>query len=60
MRQNFKAYMRMPPARRRALRERWLAATPEQRERMLERMRERREHQHRAAPDSGVRESPPP
>jgi hypothetical protein len=50
VRENFDAYMRLPPGRRRMLRERWLAATPEERARMLERMRERREHQHRPPP----------
>jgi hypothetical protein len=50
IRENFDAYMRLPPGKRRMLRERWLAATPEERQRMLERMRERREHQHRPPP----------
>jgi len=51
VRENFNNYMRLPPGKRRMLRERWLAATPEERARMLERMRERKEHQHRPAPD---------
>ncbi len=51
VRQNFNAYMHLPPAKRRALRERWLSATPEQRARMMERMRERQEHQHRPPPN---------
>jgi hypothetical protein len=51
VRENFDAYMRLPPGKRRMLRQRWLAATPEERQRMLQRMRERREHQHRPPPD---------
>ncbi len=51
VRENFDAFMRLPPWKRRMLRERWLKATPEERQRMLERMRERREHQHRPPPN---------
>ncbi len=50
VRDNFQAFMRLPPEKRRMLRERWLKATPEERQRMLERMRERRERQHRPPP----------
>lgn len=50
VRKNFEAFTRLPPEKRRMLRERWLSATPEERARMLERMRERREHQHRPPP----------
>jgi Protein of unknown function (DUF3106) len=51
VRENFDAYMRLPPGKRRMLRQRWLAATPEQRARMLERMRERHEHPRRPPPN---------
>jgi hypothetical protein len=51
VRQHFNAYMHLPPGKRRMLRERWLAATPEERSRMLEHMRERKEHQHHQPPD---------
>ena len=51
VRKKFEAFMRLPPAKRRMLRERWLAATPEQRARMLERLRERHEHQRRPPPN---------
>jgi hypothetical protein len=52
VRENFNAYMRLPPGKRHMLRERWLAATPEQRLRMLERMRQRQgPNQHRPPPD---------
>ena len=44
VRQKFQAYMRLPPERRRQLRERWLSMTPEERARMLERMKERHPH----------------
>ncbi|HEV7432791.1 MAG TPA: DUF3106 domain-containing protein [Steroidobacteraceae bacterium] len=47
VRENFNAYMRLPPGKRHMLRQRWLAATPEQRARMMERMRERHGRQHR-------------
>jgi hypothetical protein len=50
VRENYETFMRLPPGQRRMLRERWLAATPEERKRMVERMRERREHQHRPPP----------
>ncbi len=60
VRENFNAYMHLPAGKRRALRERWLAATPEQRERMLERMRERRAHPHRTAPEAGTHEGAGP
>jgi hypothetical protein len=43
IRQNFRAFARLPPWKRQQLRRRWLAATPAERERMLNRMRERRE-----------------
>ncbi len=50
VRENFNAYMRLPPGKRHMLRERWLAASPEQRARMLQRMRDRQQHQHRPPP----------
>jgi hypothetical protein len=60
VRENFNAYMHLPPGKRRALRERWLAATPEQRQRMIERMRERKAHQHHPAQDGRAHEGGAP
>jgi len=44
----------------REIRERWLAATPEQRQRMIERMRERKAHQHHPAQDGAAHEGGAP
>jgi hypothetical protein len=41
MRQNFRKFKQLPPERRRALRERWHKASPEERQRMLERLKRR-------------------
>ena len=49
MRQNFRKFQQLPPERRRALRERWRKATPEQRQRMLQRL-DRRESRDRHEP----------
>ena len=47
LRENFRAFSRLPPRKRQFLRQRWLDATPTERARMLERLRERRERPHR-------------
>ncbi|HEY6453524.1 MAG TPA: DUF3106 domain-containing protein, partial [Steroidobacteraceae bacterium] len=39
VRQNYRAFSRLPPAQRAQLRERWLSATPQQRAQMLQRQR---------------------
>ncbi|HLQ12581.1 MAG TPA: DUF3106 domain-containing protein [Steroidobacteraceae bacterium] len=42
IRQNYRAFAHLPPWKRQQLRRRWLEATPAERARMLDRMRERR------------------
>jgi hypothetical protein len=42
IRQNYRTFSRLPPWKRQQLRRRWLEATPAERARMLDRMRERR------------------
>ncbi|MGB6605066.1 MAG: DUF3106 domain-containing protein, partial [Steroidobacteraceae bacterium] len=42
VRENFHRFQQMPPARREMLRQQWRNATPEQRQRMVEHVREQR------------------
>jgi len=55
VRDNFRRFRNIPPERRRELRERWENATPDERERMLDRLRQQREQrpprEHRQRPE---------
>jgi len=42
VRQNFRYFSRLPPQQRAQLRQRWLGATPQQRQQMLQHQREQR------------------
>ena len=50
VRQNFRAYSRLPSGQRAQLRDRWLNATPQQRQQMLERQRAIQQQRPRAPP----------
>jgi hypothetical protein len=45
VRDSFRKFKNLPPERRKLLRERWNNATPAERQRMLDRMREQRQQQ---------------
>jgi len=47
VRQNFRYFSRLPPQQRAQLRERWIQATPLQRQQMLQRQRDRRQQHSR-------------